>query len=165
MLIGDPKSFAVEIYHEPAGPQWLGFGRICVYVQGVVLGDVNEEHCSLFHPVKRICEIADSLTTLWDSCFAGLTEEEVFSKLDALLYTGDLVGKPDAFYRFDFLTNTGEPFDGEKSFIYCTPEGVVNILFDENDLVLRKTSCTPIAFQSVAAELGKWFERQTTKQL
>ena len=53
MTFGDPKDFAIEAYHEPSGPQWAGFGRMAIDIQGVRLGDIRENHCSLFHAVDR----------------------------------------------------------------------------------------------------------------
>ena len=90
MLFGDPNDFAVEIYHEPSSPSWLGFGRMRIFVQGVSIGEIEEQHCSLFHAVERIIEVAENLPTLWDARFSQHTDEEIFSWLDAILFSGEI---------------------------------------------------------------------------
>ena len=41
MTFGDSKDFAIEAYHEPSGPQWGGFGRMAIDIQGVRIGDIR----------------------------------------------------------------------------------------------------------------------------
>src|SRR5687767_15318563 len=114
MLFGDPNSFAVEIHHEPGAPKWKGFGRMCLHMQGVTIGNPLEAHCSLFHAVDRIAEVATNLAEQWDERFTERTGEEIFAWLDAILYSGEIEASEDEVDRFDFLTNTGEQFDGFK---------------------------------------------------
>ena len=90
MLFGDPSDFAVEIYHEPSSAEWRGFGRMCIHIQSKTIGNVDEQDCSLFHAVERIVEAAQKLPSLWDVRFTQHTDEEIFSWLDALLYSGEI---------------------------------------------------------------------------
>ena len=159
MLFGNPANFAVEIHHEPMAPKWKGFGRMCVWIQGLMIGDPNEVHCSLFHAVKRITEIAVRLSEQWDERFTGHTAEEIFAWIDAILYSGEIAAS-DTVNKFDFLTNTGEQFDDFKSFIYCTPDGLVCIPFQGRDAIVRTPSCKQSEFRAVASELEQWFKVQ-----
>ena len=159
MLIGDPKDFAIEIYHEPAEEKWAGFGRMCIHAQDLVLGDIHEEHCSLHHSVERIIECADSLTDLWSPLFSDKSDDEIFRLLDSALYKGDLPEFAGA-HQFVFMTNTGEHFDGSKSFIYCTPDQTIKIIFRNNDQILRVMSCSASTFQCVSLNLSEWFREQ-----
>lgn len=160
MVFGDPNSFAVEVHHEPMVPSWKGFGRMCLHMQGVTIGNPLEADCSLFHAVERIAEVATDLTELWDGRFAEHTGEEIFAWLDAILYSGEIEASKDEVARFDFLTNTGEQFDGFKTFIYCTPDDAVCVLFRDRDDIVRTATCTGIEFRAVAAQLEQWFRTQ-----
>lgn len=161
MLFGTPSDFAVEIYHEPDSSRELGFGRMRIFIQGISIGDIEEQHCSLFHAVERIGEVAEALPTLWETRFSQHTEEEIFSWLDAILFSGEIseVGE-DNIHRFIFLTNTGELFDDVKTFIISPPNGSVRILFLKNDK-FGSATCQAPTYVSVAASLGHWFKEQT----
>ena len=80
MTFGDPKDFAIEAYHEPYGPQWGGCGRMCIHVQGVAVGDIRENHCSLFHATDRIRVVAAGFDSLWDDSFSGRSDEEACAR-------------------------------------------------------------------------------------
>ena len=161
MIFGNPATFAVEIYHEPHGPGSKGFGRMCLHLQGLVLGRSDEQNCSLFHAVARITEISAGLSSQWDERFAGHSDEEVFSWIDAVLYTGEIEGPDDELQRFDFLTNTGEQFDNYKSFVFCLPEGEVCMPFSGPDGVVRTARVRAEEFRKVASELERWFRNET----
>lgn len=156
MLVGNPLEFAIEIFHEPESPRWTGFGRMCVHVQGNVLGRINEPHCSLFHAIERINEVADQLSVLWDGRFVDLTDDGIFSLLDSTLYQGT-VPNDGSLNRFDFLTNTGEQFDSCKSFIYCTPVGDVHLLYQLQDQTPRSGVCTSQSFTAATSKLREWW--------
>jgi hypothetical protein len=160
MLFGSVTEFAIEVYHEPSGPQWAGFGRMALDVQGVRLGDIQQNHCSLFHAVERFRELRTMIDTLWDESFNGLTNAQIFSLLDRSLY--DCEERSERFGRFDFLTNTGEMFDDSKTFIACDPAGYVHILYrkyqrDTPDSRL----CRVDLFRSVTDSFLRWFDVQT----
>jgi hypothetical protein len=74
MTFGDPEDFAIEAYHEPSGHQWGGFGTFCVHVQGTPLGNIRDNHCSLFHASNRIRQLAGIVESLWDESFSGLSD-------------------------------------------------------------------------------------------
>ena len=82
MIFGQPTDFAIETYHEPSGQQWGGFGRMFIDIQGVRLGRIRENHCSLFHAADRIRELHPILDILWDESFTGLSDAEIFAVVD-----------------------------------------------------------------------------------
>src|SRR4051794_29591043 len=128
MIFRQPTDFAIEAYHEPYGPEWGGFGRMCIHIQGVQLGDVRENHCFLFHATDQFRKLHPSVEALWDESFAGLSDAEIFAAVDHALYLAE-DSDWQRYGRFEFLTNTGEQFDDSKTFIVCRPEGRVHILF------------------------------------
>ena len=159
MLFGDPATFAVEIHCEPVEPRSRGFGRMCIFVGGMRLGNLDEEHCSLFHAVDRIAEVASTLPGLWDERFSCCEPEAIFAYLDRALYDA---GQPplENLHRFDFLTNTGEQFDHEKSFVYTQPDGNVRVLLQRGEAPVTSAVCRSSEFKQVAAELVVWFRNQ-----
>jgi hypothetical protein len=122
MTFGGPTDFAIEVYHEPSGPNYGGFGRMCIHVQGTQIGDIRENHCSLWGSTNRFRELLDHIETLWSDDFTGLSDIEIFGVLDRALYQdhGQSLEQMNAdlerLGRYDFLTNTGEQFDGSKTF-------------------------------------------------
>ncbi len=159
MTFGQPTDFAIEAYHEPYGPEYGGFGRMCIHIQGVQLGDIRENHYSLFDATDQFRQRYPSIETFWDESFAGLTDAEIFAALDHALYIGEESGW-ERYGRFDFLTNSGEQFDDSKTFIICRPEGRVHILYQLRDDTLGSGSCSAQTFRSVAEAYVPWFDEQ-----
>lgn len=160
MIFGDPNDFAIEAYHEPYGPQYAGFGRMCIHVQGVSLGDVRDNHCSLFHATDRIREVAGDFESLGDASFAALSDAEVFALIDSEIYTGETSKSGPSHAACDFLTGTGEMFDCAKTFIIFRPPDRVHILFQLRDDTFGSASCSVSTFRRVADAYVSWFEEQ-----
>jgi hypothetical protein len=159
MRFGDPTEFAIEVHHEPSGPEWAGFGRMCIDTQNTRLGDISENHCSLFHAVDRFRELESTIDALWEESFDGLSDAEIFAFLDEALYLGEVSGW-ERFGRFDFLTNTGEQFDGFKTFIVCSPDRHVHILYRLPDGLVDAGICSAVSFHAVAESFVLWFDEQ-----
>jgi hypothetical protein len=161
MIFGDPKNFAVEAYHEPSGPQWGGFGRLCVHIGGMQIGDIRDNHCSLFPVTHRFRQLSEGIENLWSEWFRGLSDAEVFRLIDSDIYSdnppSDLgVG----FSSCDFLTNSAEMFDGTKTFIFCDPKGSVHILYRLRDDSFGSGSCSVQTFRNVANTYVEWLDEQ-----
>src|SRR5688572_26437867 len=124
MIFGESSEFAIEAYHE-----WAGFGRMAIDIQGVRLGDIRENHCSLFFAVNRF-RLYREIESLWAESFDGLSDVEIFALIDTH-YTGEPC--EESYTPCDFLTNTGEQFDDAKTFIVCRPGGRVHILYQLRD--------------------------------
>jgi len=154
MTFGDPREFAIEVYHEPSGAQWAGFGRMAIDIQGVRIGNIQEAHCSLFHSVSRFQQVCFGIESLWSETFEGLTDAEMFALIDTR-YSGDPC--EEDFSRCDFLTNTGEQFDGVKTFIVCRPSGDVRILYKVGNGPIGSGSCSASSFREAAGGFVQWF--------
>ncbi len=163
MTFGDPKDFAIEAYHEPYGPQYGGFGRMCIHVQGVCLSDIRDNHCSLFHATDRIGEVAADFESLGDASFAALSGAEVFAFIDSKIYTGEASESGPSYAACDFLTNTGEMFDGTMIFIIFRAPDRVHILFRLRDDTVGSASCSVPNFRRVADAYIGWFDEQVRK--
>lgn len=160
MTFGQTTDFAIEAYHEPYGPKWGGFGRMCIDIQGVRLGDIRENHCSLFHAADQFRKLSPSIQFLWDESFAGLSDAEIFAALDRALYLAD-ESDWGRYGRFDFLTSNGEQFDDSKTFIVCRPDGRVHILYHRfRDDIFGSGSCSFQTFREVADSFVRWFDEQ-----
>jgi hypothetical protein len=166
MIFGQPSDFAIEAYHEPSGPDWGGFGRMCIHIQGTVLGDIRENHCSLFDATRRFSELRSSIETLWDTSFAGLADAEIFSLLDRALYqdhgqsSEQMSSDWKRLSQYVFLTNTGEQFDDSSTFIVCRPEGIVTVIYRLRDDTLGSVACRLESFRAVAEAYVQWFDEQ-----
>jgi hypothetical protein len=161
MLFGEPSDFAIEAYHEPSSPRWTGFGRMAITIQGVRLGDIREDHCSLFHAVDRFRELYPAIENLWDEAFGDLSDAEIFNVIDEARYTGEPDEGRSCYLQFDFLTNTGEQFDSCKTFIVCRPGGTVHVLYLQlQDAFRGSASCSVDSFRRVSANFVRWFDEQ-----
>ena len=168
MIFGDPKEFAIEAYHEPSGPQWGGSGRLCLHIHGVAVGDIRDNHCSLFDVTERFRQFSSMIETLWAECFSGLSDAEVFRLIDRGIYSDDPPsevlygrnGKILGFGDFDFLTNSAEMFNGTKTFIFCDSDGLVHILYQFRDYTFGSGACSVETFRAVADTYARWFDGQ-----
>jgi len=161
MIFGTPSDFAIEAYHEPSGPEWGGCGRLCLYIRGVPVGDLRDNHCSLLAVTDCFREFADKIETLWSAHFAGLSDAEVFRLIDRARYSDEpSSGLGSDFAAFDFLTNSAEMFDNIKTFIFCEPGGVVHILYRLPDDSFGSGTCSVESFRSVVAQYAHWFDEQ-----
>ena len=156
MIFGKPADFAIEAYHEPSGPEWAGFGRMAIDIQGFRLGDIRETHCSLFAAVNRF-RLYPEIESLWAEAFDGLSDVEVFALIDTR-YTGEPC--EEDYSPCDFLTNSGEQFDDAKTFIICRPSGRVHILYQLRDGKIGSASCSASSFRKVAKDFVCWFDEQ-----
>ena len=150
MTFGNPKDFAIEAYHEPSGSEWGGYGRLCIHIEGARLGNIRDNHCSLFHVADRFRALPSIIETLWGEAFVGVSDAEVFGLID----------RAQSWEPFDFLTNTGEMFNGTKTFIVCRPDGRVQILYWLRNDTFGSGSCSTQSFRIVAAAFVSWFDEQ-----
>ena len=161
MIFGEPTEFSIEAYHEPYGPQWAGCGRMAIDVGGARLGNIRENHCSLFAAVDCLRKLSPTIEELWDKSFTGLSDAEIFAVVDQALYLGDNDTSDLTDYaRFDFLTNTGEQFDDSKTFIVCRPDGRVHVLYQLRDDTIGSASCRVTSFRAVTDSFVGWFDQQ-----
>ena len=149
---------------------------MCVHIQGTIIGDLRENHCSLFNAMRRFRELSNNIQTLWDERFSAFSDAEIFCALDRALYQdhGQSLDEMQADWKgmgeFDFLTGAGEGFDDSKTFIICRPGGFIHILYKLSKLrgpyqhlqddVFGSVSCRVESFRTVAEAFVQWFDEQ-----
>lgn len=169
MIFGQTTNFAIEAYHEPSGPEWGGFGRMCIHIQGMVIGDLRENHCSLFHATSRFSELRTIIETLWEPSFVGRSDVEIFDLLNRALYqdygqsSEQMAADWECLGEYVFLTNTSEQFDDSNTFIICRPEDIVTIIWRLRDNTINSASCRVESFRNVSEAYVQWFDEQVTK--
>jgi hypothetical protein len=139
MLIGDPKTFAIECYHDPLPNETRRvFGRMCLWVAGAALGDITEPACMLNVTEGFLQDTLNGLETLDDPALRTLSDREAYALLDRALYLDDersneqVSADSDRFGKFNFLTNCGESFDRTNSFIIGNRDAEnLRILFED----------------------------------
>lgn len=163
MTFGDPGEFAIEAYHEPSGPKWAGCGRMCLHLQGVSLGDVRENHCSMFHPTDRLREVASEYKSLWADEFASMSDKEVFELVDREIYSDQASIAGRSYWAYDFLTGTSEMFDCVQTVVIFRPPDRIHIMYRRNreaDASVNSGSCSVQTFRKVVDDYIKWFDEQ-----
>ena len=101
MTFGQQTDFAIEAHHELSGPKCGGFGRIALDIQGIRIGNIRENHCSLFHAADRFRELYPVIENMWDESFTGMSNIEIFAAVDHALYLEDK-SEWNHYGRFDF---------------------------------------------------------------
>lgn len=174
-LFGNKSTFAIETMIEPQlQPPSSPWGRMCIWCEGVSIGDINEEHCGL-EVIEILSSLCTQLDDLWLDEFEGLTDLELWNLLDGLLfgYHGDveindersleqIESDSEKYSKFNFLTNWGEQFDrGGKSFVFHHPKGRIKIL--NRNLPVEKgitLETSTESFLNAIGEAASWFEKQ-----
>jgi hypothetical protein len=151
MIFGDTNNFAIEAYHEPSGPEWHGFGRLCLHIHGTRIGDIHDRHCSLHNITRRFRELVETIHSLWNPEFEKLSDSEVFSLIDQELYLGEPTENRSQYAVFDFLTNDGEMLDGTKTFIFCRRNREIHVLFQFRDPAVHSHLCSVDIFARLPA--------------
>ena len=138
MLIGDKETFAIECYHDPLPSETRRvFGRMCLWVGGNRLGDIDEPACMLNVTEVYLQGLLHRVESLDDPALRSLDDREAFEFLDRALYLDDarsneqIAKDAERFSKFGLLTNGGESFDRTKSFIIGEADRL-RVLF-END--------------------------------
>jgi hypothetical protein len=171
---GDPSDFAIEAIVEPdLIPPSAVWGRMCVWCRGCALGDLSETHCALYPAFTAFQALPDWLEDRWENRFEGLSGKELYELLEGASWANVAdAGMPVPIewenrlhrtvnpWKFRFLCNWGEQFDGASAFLVCGP--------NENPLILSKRFTESSSFVEVSREgllkasreFVKWFEEQ-----
>jgi len=143
MIIGTKNIFAIEWYHEPIGEKdHLVFGRMCLWINNAVLGDINNKMCALSVSRVHLVHKQNVSNQNIDSHLNGLSDWECFDYLNQKLYLDEsrtdeqISDDAKTYSKFDFLTNGGESFDHTKSFI-VSDKGVIRILWTDRHRVFH----------------------------
>jgi hypothetical protein len=147
---------------------------MCVWCRGAALGDLGEPYCGLNQAADEFRWLSGHLADLWDESLDGLDDRAATDFLDGLLYgyhggveieddrTIERIRRDaERFWKFDFLTNWGEQFDGVKSFILCPPDGPVRILSRDLPEPMNGIAVvTREGFLGAAEEFVRWFDNE-----
>lgn len=179
MLFGERNIFAIEATVEPhlQAPSAM-WGRLCIWCDGVCIGDFAEAHCGLYGSYDGFRSLFASLHSLWRAEFTGLSDRDLWNLLDEKLYsyhgdipvedqrtTEEIVQDAHTYGPFDFLTNWGEQFDRDgKSFIVRKPNGPVCIL--NRNLPRHKGLALVTSAHQVSTAIASfmhWFEQEAAR--
>lgn len=177
-LFGDRGDFAIEAGTEPDGHTAAHvWGHLCVWCGGVALGDLDNRDCGLYDAYTEFEWRSRHLDDLWDDELAVLDDLTAWHFLDALLYGyRDGVELPDdrtmeeltrdsaRWYRFNFLTNWDEPFDGTKAFLLSPPGDTARVL--SRNFPADRNRGVPVSkrgFIEAATGFARWFEDESRR--
>lgn len=167
MLFGSKSIFAIEaLTEDDLTPPSAVWGRMCLWCQGTMIGNLNEEYCALFTSAKELRSRADNLDDLWDTSFEGLPADQIFSIFDRAIYvydesaTGDVVDDAERYWKFDFLTNWGEQFDPLKGLLAAPPGEELLLVIQGADDSLATFVIGRDSFRRAAIDFADWFDRE-----
>ena len=174
MLIGDANDFAIEVMVEPEleipSAVW---GRMCIHVGKLVLGDFNDPYCALYPAYGHFQWHAQLVGQLCHDTFCNMTPEEIHDRVRQAIYgdddrTMDQIQRDSLVYgRFDFLTNWGEQFDGYSSVITSpTPDEMMILHRPYVDVASPRrlphdfviAHCSRAAFIDASIGFVNWFD-------
>ncbi len=177
-VFGNRADFAIEAGVEPEGhTAAIVWGPMCVWCNGVPLGDLADRHCALYPSYTSFAWLADNLGSLWANELTGFDDIAAWNFLDGLLYgyhgdteladarsLDECSRDAERWWRFDFLTNWGEQFDGYKSFLLCPPGDSVRVLSRRLPASMgRGVSVSQRSFVEAASCFVGWFESESLR--
>ncbi|WP_231743950.1 hypothetical protein [Stieleria neptunia] len=178
MFFGNPEDFAIEAMTEPhlIAPSAV-WGRMCVHIGPVILGDFSDEHCGLYGAYCGFKELLNRKTRLWDASFDGLAREQIHDLVRNAIYGDDdrpmaaVLADSQRYRQFDFLTNWDEQFDGFASVIIQENATTTTILHRPHSAFARQREpgsfvvaiCSTIGFRNACAGLVEWFDREAAR--
>lgn len=178
MIFGNLNDFAIEAMTEPdlVAPSHV-WGRMCVRIGPVVLGDITDEHCGLYGAYCGFKKLLENDIRLWDESFDGLTREQIHDLVRNAIYGDDdrsmesIVADSLRYRRFDFLTNWDEQFDGFGSVIIQEDERTTTVLHRPHSAFARKrdpgefvaATFSTMGFRNSCVGFIKWYEGEATR--
>ena len=162
-MFGDPSLFAVEVCRESFKAHGV-WGRMCLHIQGMAFGDINEPSCCLAHACSELGRLALNVTSLWHESFDSLDGGEVYELLDCALFrdTGQSLTEAqrdwDIYGRHVFLTNWGEQFDRAPKCFVIGNSASVFILWRNDDDTQHQAMLPPETFVEVSASAYEWYK-------
>jgi hypothetical protein len=166
MQIGNPKVFAIECHHDPIqnGTKHV-FGRMCIHAEDKVLGNIDEPACMLNVTEGFLVNLLSRLQNLEGRELSKMPDLEAFKLLDNAVYLDDdrtseqVASDAAKYFKFDFLTNGGESFDGTKSFVHRIGN-IVRILFTDKLDRFHSIHVERKEFEMVITQFLRWLEEE-----
>lgn len=178
MMFGDPTDVAIEAMTEPhlVAPSAV-WGRMCLHIGDVVLGDFSHSHCSLYGAYCEFKELLDIPRPLWDESFDGLSHEQIHDLVRNAIYGDDersmeaILADLQRYRNFDFLTNWGEQFDGFASVIIQEDDQTTTIMHRPHSAWANQSPpgpfvvaiCSTIGFRNACSGLIEWFDSEAAR--
>ena len=166
MLLGTKQTFAIECYHDPfPNAAKRVFGRMCVWVNGAPLGDIEEPACMLNVTEGHLSGVIARLEVLSDNTLDELDDQALFNFLDQALYldddrtTEEVQNDADKYFKFDFLTNGGESFDRTKSFVVSSGSNI-RLLFSDCKAQFHSALVSQELFVKTITSFFKWIKNE-----
>jgi hypothetical protein len=123
MIIGRKNKVAIECYEDKENNTEYVFGRMCIWLNNKMLGDINEPACILGVTELRLEKFLKNYNELANNSLNKLDDLSLFKYIDSKLYGKReedydlIVNEAKEFWKYDFLTRCGDSFDNFKSFI------------------------------------------------
>ncbi len=169
MLIGDKKTLAIECYHDPITKKYKHiFGRMCFFASGIPLGDIHETTCILDVTKEHLLEITERLESLNNKKLQPLSDRDLFDFLNEALYFDDdrtleeVRDDAEKYFKYDFLTNAGESFDGTKSFIVSDGANI-RLMFTDTEGFFHSSHFPKDLFLRVTTSFIQWIKDEKLK--
>lgn len=176
MLFCDPSEFAIEAMIEPdLEVPSLPWGRMCLRIGKLTLGDYAESHCGLGQAYSHLKELAALQSRLWDDSFKAMSLEQIYDTVNDAIYTDDdstleqIETDLQRYADFDFCTNWGEQFDGYSAVIVSPNEATLAVLhrpINDQSLSIQRSSnfvqahCSHEAFTSAVEAFAIWYDSE-----
>ncbi len=167
-LIGNKSEFAVQVMTEadltPPSAVW---GRMCLWVNNISLGNFNEEHCGLYQCVHHLNEVATSLELLCGDAINNKSDIDAYNFLKSawLEPNSNDFGEPNEasqYHKYNISYGLAEMFDKEPIFFLInTSNGHLKLLRQSttNDDISSHIINKKV-FTNVIAELNTWYMQQ-----
>jgi hypothetical protein len=119
--------------------------------------------------------LPDWLPDRWDPAFEGLSGYQLYETLEGATlaemadeghpvpaeWTGPLRRDLDR-WRFHFLVNWGEQFDGYSAFLVCPPTGRPLVLSNRFEDLFGAVEVSREGLLGAAGQFVRWFEAEST---
>jgi len=167
-MFGNPADFAIEAEADvlPDAPRGAVWGHIRIWCRDNSVGDFDELHSGLSDAHLSLMEMASDLTQLDNPTLADLPDQEVWNLVNGSLY-GDDRRTPrqterdsETWWRFNFLTHWGEPFDRYSGVIFRRTPDHIRILIRGAGDAVTGFSVTTFGFRRAVLAFDEWCRGQ-----
>jgi hypothetical protein len=167
-LLGDKSEFAIQVMSEPdLKPPSAVWGRMCLWVKGIQLGDFNNSHCGLCQCVHHLNQVLEILDELWSNSFNNKSDKEIFNFLKtAWLDPGfDDFGASNEcsqYHKYNASYGFAEMFDSEGMFFILTmPNNILKFLYQPNESSdIKSLAIDKELFTNTVIKFNSWYVEQ-----
>jgi hypothetical protein len=169
VLFGDKSNFAIQAMLEPElKPPSFVWGRMCLWVSGIQLGDYKNSHCGLAQCTTHLNQVVEKVDQLDVSVFGDKNDEEIYSLLEnAWLDPGSddfgIENEFQKFHKYNFNYGFAEMFDRAPiSFLLKQHNGSLRLLFKtSNSSKVKQHIFTKQLFIETVENFDAWFNDQS----